>query len=1071
MRPLFLYLVFNEKQMLGLCRILDSTNDKSGVHMQKYLLAIGAVLFMSLQVSAQATNDEFRSTWVITWEHISGSSSVAANQARVRQIMDDHVAAHMNAVLWQVRQSGTAYYNSSFEPWGYYAGGSNPGYDPLQYAIEQAHARGLELHAWFNTFQAASTVPGTPSAEHPEWVCRDQNDIPMPSYRALSPGMPEVRDYLVDVAMEVVNNYDIDGLHLDYVRWNEYSDLLLSRQDTDPVEQISTLDEMPDEETILALQNPQSGRYLYDVDHPYSAGVPAGYGSWPEYWRSSVNDFIATLHDSIQSQKPWVRLSVAALGKYNWSGWNGYNIVYQDAALWFNQGDIDQLTPMHYHWTTGSSFVGMLQGNCPDCWSAYIQPGINAGRLYTVGPGSYILAQNDIWGNHTGIVNAVRTVDWVDGFQFFSYGSWKDYQYFVPAGSGIFQKKTKIRGSGLISQEVPSAPALTITENNSLDYDIDLSPGTTDNTDHWLVLYRSEQADFDPDSSEIVQILFGHAAVTIPQIYSGNQDHNTPYYFAATRVNRYWNESGFSNVVVTEAIPSFAPQINTFSIEAGDTVAINVPMTFEFSKTMDRDAFAAGLNITPELSSMNLNWRQSDHVVDIQRGSNLLTDTTYTITLDASVVTDINGVGLDVNGDGVPGDDYELSFVTMGADNQGPIVVTGYPMAGEPNSDMDIDAVMNYVFDENIDPATLNDSSIVLSDNGELREVAYLLTTLNDHSILSFKPYGQLTTNAVATITLPQTITDTLGNAMLTDINISATTFDEHYSEVVLIDTFRYITGWESPTYSGSTVGVVGAGCDFDISRDVYLPGTSRRVTHQRAAYLDYQWDPTASSFLLREYLSGGSARDVQFDNSYLLQCYVYGDGSNNKFRIAMDEAHGASWPDHEVSHWWTLDWEGWRLLEWDLSDPTQVGSWIGDEILNGTAYRIDSFQMTHDPNNGTLTGTIYMDNLRVVKRMPGVQVDPIEDQLPEGYALHQNYPNPFNPETRIRFDVPDLNTVNLNVYDITGRFVKALIEGRSFSPGSYEVAFDASELAAGVYFVRMITPDYQAVIRMTLLK
>ena len=137
--------------------------------------------------------------------------------------MDDHVDANMNAVIFQVRQGGTAYYESSYEPWGYYAGYQYPGYDPLAVAIEEAHSRGLELHAWFNVFQTSSTFSGTPAAENPEWVCRDQNGNSMSSYRSLSPGLEDVRKYTVNVAMEIVRNYDIDGLHLDYVRWNEHT--------------------------------------------------------------------------------------------------------------------------------------------------------------------------------------------------------------------------------------------------------------------------------------------------------------------------------------------------------------------------------------------------------------------------------------------------------------------------------------------------------------------------------------------------------------------------------------------------------------------------------------------------------------------------------------------------------------------------------------------------------------------------------------------------------------------------------------------------------------------------------
>ncbi|NQU28532.1 MAG: family 10 glycosylhydrolase, partial [Candidatus Marinimicrobia bacterium] len=355
----------------------------------KILLLLG---LFSVSGWSQTGNTEFRSTWVITWEHIHSSWTAEQNKTRVREILDNHKAANMNAVLWQARQSGTAYYNSSYEPWGYYAGSSDPGYDPLAYAIEEAHKRGIEVHAWFNVFSAASTAAGTPAAEHPDWVCRDQSGIPMSESRALSPGLAAVRDYTLNVAMEIVNNYDIDGIHLDYIRWNEYSNS--SRSNLTQIEQESQLDGMISEQQIEALDNSRTGRYLYDVDHPYNSGVPAGYGSWEEWWRSSVTTFVEMLHDSIQAVKPHVRLSVAALGKYNWSGWQGYGSVYQDAAKWFNDGSIEQLTPMSYHWLDATSFYNMLEGDCPECWGQWIQPGVSAGRLFSAGPGSYRLSEN-----------------------------------------------------------------------------------------------------------------------------------------------------------------------------------------------------------------------------------------------------------------------------------------------------------------------------------------------------------------------------------------------------------------------------------------------------------------------------------------------------------------------------------------------------------------------------------------------------------------------------------------------------------------------------------------------------
>ena len=182
---------------------------------------------------------------------------------------------------------------------------------------------------------------------HPEWVCRDRDGDPMTSSRSLSPGLEDVRQYTVDVAMEIVNNYDIDGLHLDYVRWNEHSSGSFNTLPPGQIEEVRMIDGIIAEETLNDLENTRTGRYLYDIDHPYSAGIPDDYSSWEEWWRDGVTTFVSTLHDSIQSVKPYVRLSAAVLGRYNWGGWQGYGTVYQDGALWFNEGFVDQLTPMH----------------------------------------------------------------------------------------------------------------------------------------------------------------------------------------------------------------------------------------------------------------------------------------------------------------------------------------------------------------------------------------------------------------------------------------------------------------------------------------------------------------------------------------------------------------------------------------------------------------------------------------------------------------------------------------------------------------------------------------------------
>ena len=503
-------------------------------------------LFTGLSVSiASPSNEEFRATWVITWDHINRYETTGQNMERVAQIMDDHADANMNAVIFQVRQSGTSYYQSSYEPWGYYSGYQNPGYDPLEVAIEEAHARGMELHAWFNVFQTSSTHTGTLAAEHPEWICRDQYGSPMASYRAASPGLKDVRDYTVNVAMEIVQNYDIDGLHLDYVRWNEHTST--NRNSVPTGEQLRRLDGVISQNEIDELNANPSGRYLFDYLHPYSAGVPDGFSTWEEWWRWSVTEFVSTLHDSIQAVKPHVKLSAAVLGKYNWSGWQGYGTVYQDGALWYNDGYIDHIMPMSYHWTNANGFSGMLSTDCPDCWELFIYPGIDSGRPFTVGPGSYILDDYNVWNNHGDIVNVCRGLDWVNGFQFFSYGTWRDKNYFGTARETFFIEKSKIEvnplGSSLILD--PPVIVLSLTENGNID--LDIYPKETDEP-NWIITYQSISPTASSETANIIDIHFTKDSFTIPVEKSSIDTSQTQFFFSTT-ADRFWQESNKSNFV------------------------------------------------------------------------------------------------------------------------------------------------------------------------------------------------------------------------------------------------------------------------------------------------------------------------------------------------------------------------------------------------------------------------------------------------------------------------------------------------------------------------------------------
>ena len=1031
-------------------------------------ILIFSFIFLLFQNIIAGDNEEFRATWVITWEHINSGRTAEQNKAEVRKILDNHATANMNAVLWQARQGGCAYYNSSFEPWGYYAGYSDPGYDPLAYAIEEAHKRGLELHAWFNVFAASSTYSGAPAAEHPEWVCRDQDGIPMSESRALSPGLEEVREYTINVAMELLRNYDIDGLHLDYVRWNEYSNSeksinLAKKAENNP----RHLDGMVSDEVIKDLEANLAGRYLYDYLHPYAAGVPDGYASWESWWRSSVTDFVQTLHDSIQSVKPWVRLSAAVLGKYNWSGWQGYGTVYQDGALWFNEGYVDQLTPMHYHWRTGQDFYAMLTGDGNESWRPWIQQGIQDGRLYSVGPGSYMLADYGVWGNHPYIVEVCRDISWVDGFQFFSYGSWDDYNYWDKAGESFFGNKTKVRATGLIDSISPDEPSITLNKTDSLNYQLTVNPPATITNDQWFAIYRSEDDTLNLDNDKIIDIHFGSDTYQFSQQFSGLQDFNGVYHYFATTLDRYWNESNISNAEITDLIPSFAPTVVTTAPGEGDTTTVETDVILNFSKTIDISTLQDALTFTPATDIANITWSEDNKTATITVNGDLEYHTNYTLIV-APTVTDVNGLQLDGNNDGNPGDAFELHFYTLPLDNTGPEIYSSYPDYASLTTDFPIDGVISIVFDELAEITTVNNNTVQLYQNGSLQPSFYKMTDINGKSIISLQTSDPLTPDTEYSVFLSMEITDLLGNQLAADVEIPFRTSLEHYSEIKEIDNFLSVTNWEQPSYSGSTVGIVVPNTTFAMSPLAFLPSSSTR--QRSSALLRYEWDPSAAEYLIREYASGDPVKAVTFDTTYILQSFVFGDGSNNKFRFSLREQNGEGYP-LEVSKWVTLDWYGWKIVEWDLSDPDTVGTWLGNEILDGSSYYIDSYQLTHE-EGAELTGKVFFDKLRAVKKTTDptfVSDDKIEN-LPTDFQLFQNYPNPFNPTTTISFYLPKQNMVELVLYDLLGREIETLIAEQK-TQGFHQIIFDAANLASGIYIYRLKTGNKILSKRMLLMK
>ena len=986
-------------------------------------------------------NREFRATWSITWHQFSGSMSAEQLKARTREILDKHVEAGMNAVLFQVRQGGTVYYPSAIEPWGSYIGYSDPGYDPLAYAVKEAHKRGLELHAWFNTFHCSSTISGAPAAEHPEWVCRDGSGNAMGASRSLSPGLKAVRDYTVNLAAEIVANYDIDGIHFDYVRWNEYDTTEVSTAFAQIVEDNMLPDGVfpPGMEEYLIARETQdqnsnrapmvptpSIRYLFDVEHPESGGIPdrtdiypdatpgVPFDSWADWRRAATNVFIEAVHDTVQKLKPWVKVSPAALGRYKAASWNGYYSVFQDAAKWFNEGWIDLLTPMCYHWLNGREMKDHLVSD----WEPNISTGIAAGRPFSVGPGSYLIST---WGAHMGIVNRCRELAWVKGFQFFSYGDWKDSEYALESSHTVFANKTKQPSYDFMNSTVPPAPTLAMLKNNDTTYTLTITPDVSVTDPQWFVIYRSNNSSIDVDSTEIVKIVYSDSVFTHEETFNGLQLSNK-YYYGVTQCSRYWVESPISNILSTQTLPTTLPMVVTNDpVNSATDVPNNKIVTVEFNKNMDPESIEANLSITPALSNQSLSWDhptwvKEDHLILNISGSWAFS-TVYTVTLGGAT-EDQAGLQLDGNKDGSGGDAYSFSFTISGADAEPPIVQMTYPEDGDVGVDTDVPVTL--VFNELIDISTLS-GHLKFHYNGIDLAPSYAVMTGEDNkSYVNVKPSSFYPSSSVVTLELLEGICDTAGNPMSGE-TISFRTDSTYYLGRSKIDGFTGTYSWWNPSGSGSTSGINESSSTTSFVRNNRVAGLSDNNSMKITIV------PTSASWFVRVH-----ARDLYLNTTFdatmsVLQAYVYGDGSGNKFRFSIREDGSPN--TYEVSTWYTMDWIGWQLIEWDIHDPSQFGEWGGltNGIMDGTSYGFESIQFSPGTEDPEAPFTVYVDQLRMANKAEGTYPTnhrPVIEAIPDttvppstGVYYYAEYSDPDEGDALSMDVITDTSAVSIRRY------------------------------------------------------
>lgn len=295
--------------------------------MKRFLLSL--LILLSLDLAAQNPKREFRGAWL----HVIGQSqwmnkNVSQQKKYIEQQLDLLQQSGCNAVIFQVRPTADALYISELEPWSYWLTGQrgkapSPLWDPMQYAIEEAHKRGMEFHAWLNPYRVTSNAKESLPSDH-LYHKEPNRFIKFNGQTFFDPAYPENRNHICEVVKDIVSRYDVDGIHIDDYFY----------------------------------PYPNNGKKFENDDASYRK---FGEGMERNAWRRhNVDLLIEQLYSTIKNEKEWVRFGVSPFGIWRnkksdprgseSSGLQNYDDLYADVLLWAKNGWVDYLVPQLY-WT------------------------------------------------------------------------------------------------------------------------------------------------------------------------------------------------------------------------------------------------------------------------------------------------------------------------------------------------------------------------------------------------------------------------------------------------------------------------------------------------------------------------------------------------------------------------------------------------------------------------------------------------------------------------------------------------------------------------------------------------
>jgi uncharacterized lipoprotein YddW (UPF0748 family) len=415
---------------------------------------------------------EFRGAWLVTvankdWPSKPGLS-VPEQKAELIALLDRAAQLKLNAIVFQVRPSCDAMYASAIEPWSEYLTGTmgkapQPFYDPLAFAIQEAHRRGLELHAWFNPFRALHPQNKSPvalnhiSRTHPELVRKYGDKI------WLDPGEPSVRAHVLHVVMDVVQRYDVDGVQFD--------DYFYPYPEKDA-----------------------AGRELEFPDGAtwQKFGLRAGFVNRDDWRRANVNQFIQSVHQSIKALKPWVKFGVSPFGIWRpmnplqIRGLDAYAKLYADSRLWLASGWLDYFAPQLY-WA-----VDPKEQSFPALLNWWTQQNVKGRHLW---PG---LAASNVGGKWepdeiARQIKIARSQPGSSGDIFYHLRSLTDNRVLTDIVRTAYPQTALVPASPWLDSVPPDKPKLGIGESRAgLRFQWETSDGKP--AWLWILQYRTSEA-------------------------------------------------------------------------------------------------------------------------------------------------------------------------------------------------------------------------------------------------------------------------------------------------------------------------------------------------------------------------------------------------------------------------------------------------------------------------------------------------------------------------------------------------------------------------------------------------